>query len=136
MNNNINKKHRVEEINQSVRQSFSHVLKNVREQIELECFSPGTQPQANEIALIMAEVMIMPSRSTIRIESEDKPADVVQAIFGSITHEHIELVLDKFSKITYPIFNKKAYLRTALYNSVFEFESHYTNLVEVSRNDS
>ena len=131
MKNNINKNHCAGEICQSVCQSFSSVLKNIREQIELDSFSKSTQPQANEIALIMAEVMIMSERATIRIESEDKSADMVQTIFRSITHEHVELVLEKFSKITYPVFNKKAYLRTALYNSVFELESHYSNLVEV-----
>lgn len=128
----MNKNHCSEEICQSVCQSFSSVLKNIREQIELESFSKSTQPQANEIALIMAEVMIMSEHATLRIESEDKSADMVQTIFHSITHEHVELVLEKFSKITYPIFNKKAYLRTALYNSVFELESHYSNLVEVN----
>lgn len=128
----MNKNHCSEEICQSVCQSFSSVLKNIREQIELESFSKSTQPQANEIALIMAEVMIMSEHAKIRIESEDKSAEMAQTIFRSITHEHVQLVLEKFSKITYPVFNKKAYLRTALYNSVFELESHYSNLVEVN----
>lgn len=127
----MKKNHRVKKISPSVSQSFHSVLKNIREQIELECFPLNTQAKANEITLIMAEILIMPEHATIRIESEDKPANVVQMIFRSITHEHVALVLENFSKITYPIFNKKAYLRTALYNSVFEFESHYTNLFEV-----
>ena len=128
----MNKNHCSEEICQSVCQSFSSVLKNIREQIELDSFSKPTQPQANEIALIMAEVMIMSEHAKIRIESEDKSAEMAQTIFRSITHEHVQLVLEKFSKITYTVFNKKAYLRTALYNSVFELESHYSNLVEVN----
>lgn len=86
-------------------------------------------PLIEEICLIIAEVFIRPSGKVMRIRGQEMEVRIVQEVFGRLTHDHIELVADNFKKQTQLIYNKSAYLQTALYNSVFEIHSHYTNLV-------
>lgn len=86
-------------------------------------------PLIEEICLIIAEVLIRPCGCVMRIRGQGIKAGIVQEVYDKLTHEHIELVADNFKKQTQLIHNKSAYLQTALYNSVFEFHSHYTNLV-------
>jgi len=57
----------------------------------------------------------------------------VQEIYLKINNEHVRLVVSNFNNyVTQHIFNKKAYMRTALYNVVFEIEAHYVNINDMS----
>ena len=56
-----------------------------------------------------------------------KSAFLVQEVFGLLRNEHARIVFDNFQNVSHHIFNKKAYLRTALYNVVFEIESNSIN---------
>lgn len=67
--------------------------------------------------------------SKIKISNELLEAYIVQEIFGELTLEHLILVRDNFQNQTELVKKKRAYLRNALYNSVFELQAHYTNLV-------
>ena len=83
-----------------------------------------------ELCYIIAEVYIIDPDSKIKIADEILDAYLVQEIFRELTLQHLELVENNFGDQTELIKNKRAYLRTALYNSVFEFEAHYKNLVK------
>ena len=107
--------------------SFSAVLAEVRKNIEIECFEEAFTPEAEEICMIITEVFMLPSEVTVRIGGVDLPQPLVAEIYSRITCEHVKAVIGKFSRAMYPIRRKKTYLRTALYNEVFEYESGFIN---------
>lgn len=118
------------------RPSLFETLKNVKEKIDFRAFEKPlpngrsyVDPLIEEICLIIAEVFIRPSGRVMRIRGQDIEVGIVQEVYSKLDHEHIELVADNFKKQTQLIHNKSAYLQTALYNSVFEFNAHYTNVV-------
>lgn len=82
-----------------------------------------------ELCYIIAEIYIINPDSKVAISDETLDAYLVQEIFSELRYQHLELVLENFNSKTELVKNKRAYLRTALYNSVFEYESHYENLV-------
>lgn len=101
-------------------------LKAVHEQTEIECFAKADQAQAEELCLIIAEVYCLPSIE-IQIGKDKLPAELVQDVFSRIGNEHIKMVIENFRSIAYRVRAKKTYMRTALYNSVFEYEANYDN---------
>ena len=103
---------------------FYVVFENVKDQIEFKRFSTEVR---QDICLIITEVLKLPPNALVRIARNNLPAEMVQAIYHRLTHEHIELVMKNFGRATYEIKHKKTYLRAALYNSVFEFNAHYEN---------
>ncbi len=82
-----------------------------------------------EVCMIIAEVYMMDPEKPIRISGEWLDGYLVQEVFRELGRDHAEAVLDEFCKLVIDIRNKKAYLRTALYNIVFTFDAHYTNRV-------
>ncbi len=106
---------------------FSELLADIEEQIEIECFEKCDRRQAEEIALIIAEVMKLPDDCAVRIAGNDLPAEMVASIFTRIENDHVIEVMRHYQEATYEIKNTKTYLRTALYNSVFEIESRIDN---------
>ena len=107
--------------------SFAAVSEAVREQIEADCIPEEWQPMAEEIERIIAEVYLMPGEWQIRIDGQPMPAGMVQGMFALLTNEHVTAVIGRFSEIPYEIRHIKTYLRTALYNAVFETEARVTN---------
>lgn len=109
------------------RLSFYELLEAVLRQIDFGAFGRGDQKQVREIAMIIAEVFRLPDSAKVRIDKNDLPVMMIAEIYGSLEHEHIEHVLDNYKKVAYEIKHPKTYLRTALYNSVFELESKIDN---------
>lgn len=109
--------------------TFHEVFDDVKNRIEFDCFSQAERDSAEDICLIIAEVLKLPPNALVRIAGNNLPAEMVQAIYHRLSHEHIKLVFENFSRATYEIKHKKTYLRTALYNSVFEINAHYQNAV-------
>lgn len=107
--------------------TFSEAFVAVKEQVEFFAFSDTDKDEADGICLIIAEILKLPPASMVRIGGNNLPAEMVQAIYYRLTHEHIELVISNYARAAYEIKFKKTYLRTALYNAVFEYEAHYTN---------
>ena len=107
--------------------SFKNVLGDVRKNVEIECFEEALIPEAEEICLIIAEVMMLSSEAVVRIGGTELPQPLVAEIYSRLTCEHVRAVIDKFSRAGYRIKHKKTYLRTALYNEVFEHESGFIN---------
>ena len=82
----------------------------------------------NEIVDLMLET-VCTARKTIRIASDDYPAELVKAKFLKLDHMHIEYVLDCMKKNTTDIRNIKKYLLAVLFNAPSTMDSYYTSLV-------
>lgn len=67
--------------------------------------------------------------SPVKVAGEQIDGYIIKQVFAELKEEHVKLVIDNYRKIDYIVNYKKSYIRTALYNSVFEIEAHYTNLV-------
>ena len=81
----------------------------------------------HELCAIMAEVYMMSPDKQIRISGEWLEVELVQSVFEELTGEHLTKVVENFSRQEFEIKNKKAYLRTMLYNSVFSLCADYRN---------
>ena len=119
-------------VHPSFRPSFREALGRAEEQVEYDyiIFDGVLAPSlVREVCMIMAEVYLMDPGNPVRISGEWLNSHVVQEVFSQITREHVEMVIKEFCRLTCDIRNKKAYLRTALYNSVFSIDAHYRNRV-------
>lgn len=103
------------------------ILELTKAGIEIETFSRSDRAFAGEIALIVAEVMRLPETAEIRIDGNRLPAGMVREVYSMLARENVEAVMKGFRNAKYEIRHKKTYLRTALYNSVFELESGVEN---------
>ena len=112
-------------------QSILNMLKQVMQQVEYHCFTDlrlnRIDPLYKELCLIIAEVLVLDHESVIKINGSNIRAHLVQEVYSQIHNGHVSLVFNNFQNVSHRIYNKKFYLRTALYNSVFELESHYLN---------
>lgn len=107
--------------------SFYEVLQAVRDQININCFFREDWNQVSEIFLIIAEMYKLPPQAEVQINGQKLPASLVQEVYLLLKEEHISRVMQNYEEATYPIKFKKTYLRTALYNVVFEYESGDVN---------
>ena len=101
----------------------------INAQIEGECFRSEDKELVASIVRIITEVITLPEGSTVRIEGNDLRAELVAYQYGYLTHEHIKQVLENYKRITHKITHIKTYLRTALYNSVSEFDLQTYNRI-------
>ena len=99
------------------------MLELTKDRIEIETFFPSDRAFAGEIALIIAEVMRLPETAEIRIDGNRLPAGMVREVYAMIERDHVASVMAGYRRAKYEIRHKKTYLRTALYNSLFELES-------------
>ena len=108
----------------------------IMEQIEydylLTQFDP---PQVDEIVELMLEVSL--NRSSVMKLGRDAeyPTAYVQERFEKLTATHIEQVLDSLVENTTLVRNTKAYILTALFNSISTVDSHYTMQVNHDRSN-
>lgn len=128
-NQKINNSSIEDRLSSPVRLSFREAFRRAARQVELTCSDVGEKGALRELCYIIAEVYIIDPDSKVRISDEILDAYLVQEIFGELTLEHLRLVRDNFRDKIELVKNKRAYLRTALYNSVFEIQAHYTNLL-------
>jgi hypothetical protein len=63
----------------------------------------------------------------IRVGKEEKPREVVKAVFLKLKSYHVQYVVDCMKNNTQKINNMKSYLTTALYNAPTTIESYYAN---------
>lgn len=114
----------------SSRLSFNQAIEKVKAQINAECFQSNWF-FAEELFFIIAEVYMMNDDKPVIVAGENLEGYVVKQVFEQLREENLEFVMSNFQKMTHPISFKKAYLRTALYNSVFELTAHIENLISV-----
>ena len=97
---------------------YAHLLENNRHD----------QDRISEIVDLMLET-VCTSRHTIRIASDDYPAELVKAKFLKLNTFHIEYVLECLRNNTTEIRNIKKYLLAVLFNAPSTMDSYYTYLV-------
>jgi len=112
-------------------QSILDMLEKVMQQVEYHCFARlrinWTDPLYREICLVIAEVLVLNPDSIIKVNGSNMSASLVQEVYSQLRNEHVRLIFENFCNVSTHVYNKRAYLRTALYNAVFEIESHYVN---------
>lgn len=106
----------------------SNYLEIIRENIEYDCLDKWEQEKVDELVEIMLDV-VCSMKSTIRVNSEEVPTEVIKSRFLKLTHEHIEYVLLALKKNTSAVKNIKAYLITALYNAPTTKDAFFGSLV-------
>ena len=102
----------------------------IRKQIEYDrIVTPGNRGQVDELVKLMVEVA-MNRKATIKLGRDaEYPTDYVRQRFRQITPDHIEKVLEGMQENTTRVWNTRAYLLSALFNSVSTLDNHYTMLV-------
>ena len=98
----------------------------IREQIEYDILCQQyDRMQLDELVEIMLEVAMNRS-PTVKIGRDaEYPTGFVQQRFEKITSMHIEKVMDGIRENTTRVWNTKAYLMAALFNSVSTIDNHY-----------
>ncbi len=114
-------------VSPSVCHSFKLEIKAVANRLCLYAVRETDKAFAHELCAIIAEVNLMRPHFLVKIGGEALEAGLVQEVFSCLTHDHLERVMTAFNSCKNEIRNKKAYLRTALYNSVFELEAGTIN---------
>ena len=106
------------------------VREKIKDQIDYDAIcTPINQTQLDELVEIMLEVAMNRS-PTIKIGRDaEYPTGFVQQRFEQITAMHIEKVLDGIRENTTRVWNTRAYLMAALFNSVSTIDNHYAMLV-------
>ncbi len=115
----------------SVRLYFIEMFQQTKSQIEFFAFTDNEKDLANELCRIIVNTLRDTLNEIIYISGEKVLLADVQEIFSMLKHDHISLVIDKYKKIETPVRNPKKYLRAMLYNSYFELEAYFENLLNV-----
>ena len=111
---------------------FLKVLENVKIQVEAHAFESEDAQMVETLCRNIATVFQLPKGQIITIGGEKKSVEQVQAVFSLLKHENIEHVITNFQEINYRIKNITTYLRTALFNSVFESSAFWENRVNTA----
>ena len=99
----------------------------IRDQIECESLlEQYNRQQVDELVELMLEVQMNRGKSLRLGRDAEFPTAYVQHRFSQIGREHIEKVLDGIHENTTAVKNTKAYLLSALFNSVSTLDNHYT----------
>jgi len=118
-------------VSPSTGQSVFDMLKQVMHQVEYHCFADlrfnRIDPFYKELCLIIAEVLVLNPDSVLKINGSNMSSHLVQEVYSQLHNDHLRLVFDNFRNVSTHIYNKKAYLRTALYNAFFELISNSIN---------
>ena len=112
--------------------SIHESLQQVMRQVEYHCFADlrfnRIDPFYKELCLVIAEVLVLDPTSCVKINGSNMRTHLVQEVYSQLHNDHVRLVFENFHNVSNHVYNnKKAYLRTALYNAVFELESNYIN---------
>ena len=111
--------------------SIQEMLEKVMRQVEYHCFADlrfnRVDPLYKELCLVIAEVLVLNPVSVVKINGSNMHTHLVQEVYSQLQNDHVRLVYRNFLNVSTRVYNKKAYLRTALYNAVFEIESNSVN---------
>ena len=100
---------------------------DISERVSPEFVRGGTK--TSETYTEIVDVMTS-SAEVIRVNREEKPANVVKAQFAKLTKEHVDFVLFSMDSNTTKARNIRAVLLTALYNAVNTMSIYYDNLYQ------
>ena len=101
----------------------------IKENIDYNIISQRLdKTRLDEIVTLMVET-VCSSRKTIRVASDEFPAEAVKSKLLKLDSTHIEFVLDCLEKNTTKIRNIKQYLLTVLFNASNTIDNYYSSLV-------
>ena len=103
----------------------------IRDNLEIDILSQDRRfdiDRVNEMVEIMLDA-ICSTRSTICINGEDMPQEVVKSRFLKLNSSHIEYVLHAMDECPSDIRNIRAYMLTTLYNASLTMDNYYSALV-------
>ncbi len=107
-------------LSQSVSSDFSSTEKTIKENIMYNSMIIiHDKAIIDEIILNMTEMYFV---ENLKIANAVRPRELVQGIISKIEAQHIDLIANKYKKINTTIKNKKGYLQSMIYNSLFEQE--------------
>ena len=111
-------------------QSYQETEEQVKEQIDYSILKLDHMhdERIEELVGLIVDVLTSVAEK-IRVNKEEKPAEVVKAQFRKLRKEHVEFVLLSMDSNTTKARNIRAVLITALYNAVNTMGSYYGNLV-------
>lgn len=111
-------------------QSYQEKEEQVKEQIDYSILKLDHMhdERIEELVGLIVDVLTSVAEK-IRVNKEEKPAEVVKAQFRKLRKEHVEFVLLSMDSNTTKARNIRAVLITALYNAVNTMGSYYGNLV-------
>lgn len=112
-------------------QSYQKVREGFKEQIEYEILKQdlGGLAELEELVEVAVEVLVS-TADTIRVNREDKPAELVKEQYRRLNMFHIKYVLNCLQETESKARNIRAVMVTALYNSVNTIGTYYGNLVK------
>ncbi len=83
----------------------------------------------DEIMAVLLDA-VCSTKQTLRVDGEDKPAEVVKSRLLKLDSLHIEYCIERLDENTTKIRNIKAYLLTTLYNAPATIEHYYRAAVQ------
>lgn len=118
--------------------SFDSQLQAVMKKCEFEdavAEDPHNARLYEQMCKIMTEVFRKDGNADVKIGKQTLKASKVQEVFEHVRYTELRFVADNVCKVSYKIKFIKAYLTTALYNSVFESEFGLINEVNSDAKD-
>lgn len=120
------------------RLTFREAVRLAGEQIGLEMFDRRHENYGliHDMCRVMAEVYMMSPTAEISVGGENLQAGMVAEVYREITPEIAETLAEELRYQMASVRCVKAYLRSALYIKVFEFEACETRLEEQVKRDT
>lgn len=118
--------------------SFDSQLQAVMRKCEFEeavAEDPHNARLYEQMCKIMTEVFRKDGNADVKIGRQTLKASKVQEVFEQVRSTELRFVADNVCAVSYKIKFVKAYLTTALYNSVFESELRIINDVNSDAKD-
>lgn len=112
-------------------QSYQQVKEAFKRQIEYDILirDRTDEKELDELVEIATEVLTSTSQ-TIRVNREERPAELVKAQYRRLTLFHIQYVLNCLQETETKARNIRAVIITALYNAVNTIGAYYGNLYQ------
>lgn len=109
--------------------SYQETKEIFRQQVEYELLVKDgwDQDELDELVEIAVDVLLS-SAKTIRVNREEKPAELVKRQYGRLTMLHMQYVLNSLRETETKAHNIRAVMVTALYNAANTIGSYYGNL--------
>jgi len=83
-----------------------------------------SRERMDEIVEVMMDA-VCTRKEYIRVDGDEKPAEIVKSRLLKLDPSHIEYVFDRLDKNTSKVYNIKAYLLTTLYNAPATIDHYY-----------
>lgn len=119
------------------RMSFKEAITKAEDQIGFHEYSRqhACYGILHDMCRVMAEVYMMSPTALIRINGEDMEAGMVAQVLEEATQEMAEERAEELREHLHEVTCLKAYLRSALYNKVFEFETAQAKVAAQVKHD-